>query len=141
MSQWLILHTPDGVWCADLGDPGPDELERLLNAARVATGFPANDDWVADGSDWDIQLGGPPPPSVLETATVASAADLEAVDRTAVAKHAEARRTAARQAQVIDVQAMLASLDSDVLARVLADPQLATAVETATRTATEEAEL
>lgn len=96
MSTWLILHTPTGVHCWDLGNPDDDVRAALFNAARVAVGFPPNDEWMTTPNGYDAQMSqGEPHHTLLERAvTVGSSRDLRKVDQTAVEDHTVARRAA-----------------------------------------------
>jgi len=121
MNQWLIIRTPGGVQCWDLGHPTDVERELLVNAARVAVDFPAHDEWAHDGSPWDVQVTfGQPHPSLLARATVGSVADLAAADPAAIATHQAQRVVAASQDRIGAARAVLAALDPAERAQVLA---------------------
>lgn len=125
MNWWLIIRTPEGAhaWPVWGEDDQPDEA--LINAARVATGFPAHDQWT-EGSGYDVQLTlGDPHPTLLEQAAVGTRDDLSNVDVRLVTAHADARATAARQSIVDGAKAALVDLDDETLKAVLADPALA----------------
>jgi hypothetical protein len=92
---WLIIKTPQAVHCWNIGNPDDLGRDDLLDRARVASGFPASDDWISNGSGYDLQITyGEPHPSLLERATVGTVADLSKVDAELVAQHADARRAA-----------------------------------------------
>jgi len=117
---WLIVNTPQGTYAWPVWEDGEPADEKLLNAARVVTGFPADNSWVNDGSGYDIQMTlDTPHPSLLSKATVGTVEDLRAVSARVVDAHANERATAARAAAVEDARAVLASLDPEVLAAAL----------------------
>lgn len=94
--EWLILHSPDASWVWRFGQPGDEERNHLIGAARVLTGFPAHDDWISDGSGWSLTLtDGEPHHSLMARATVN--ADLSVVDTAAMNTYA-AELKAAREA-------------------------------------------
>lgn len=124
--RWLIVHTPDGPLCWNLGSPTDDELEPLINAARLAAGVPANEDWIQDGSGFAVMLTrGAPHDTLLARATIGAVAELRAADRAAVEEHAAGRRAAAHERSVAAATNALAGLPPEVLAAVLAHPDLA----------------
>lgn len=124
--RWLIVHTPDGPLCWNLGSPTDDELEPLINAARLAAGVPANEDWIQDGSGFAVMLTrGEPHDTLLARATVSPVAELRAADRAAVEEHAAGRQAAAHERHVAATKNTLAALPPEVLAAVLAHPDLA----------------
>lgn len=122
---WLIIRTPDGVRCWPAGDDQAAHGQ-LVAAGRLLAGVPADDSWVASGSDWDVQLAqGEPRAELLERATVGTPRELQVVDVTAY----EAQRARAAQTQRADVVAdMLTGLDDAALSEMLARPEVAVRV-------------
>ena len=109
---WLIVRTPDAihVWPVWGETDQPDEA--LINAARVAVGFPAHDNWPDDGSGYSVALTlGEPHHTLLAQATVGTVADLSKVDPAAVQAYATARVAAGRQAQIDAAKMALMQLD------------------------------
>ena len=132
MSTWLIIGTPSGIRCWDLGEPDDDERATLVEAARVLMDFPAHDEWVLTQTPFDVQLTeGEPHPTLLERATVGTVDELRTADPAAVEEHAAARRAAARERDVEAMKTALAAMSPEVLAAVLAHPDVATRIATA----------
>lgn len=122
MTWWLIIHTPTGVYTWPVwGEADPPD-EDLINRARVAAGFPDHDRWATDGSDWDVQATlGEPHPKLLERAKVGTIDDLRKVDAAAVGAHVKGRKASGRRARMDHIRVMLAELDADELAQVMAE--------------------
>lgn len=116
--SWIIIRTPLGVhvWEADID---------LVDAARVAAGFPVGDAWALDDGEWDLAVDpgdDPPHPSLLAGALVVGTADdLRAVDPKALEAHKLECLRVRRQTQIDSVKAAYAALDEEGKAAVLAD--------------------
>lgn len=126
--EWLIIHTPGGVYCWDLGAPADDEREDLVNRARVLASVPAQDVWPGDGTGYVIMLSyGEPHATLLARATVGTVGDLAAVDVAAVEAHQAGRDELARQERLAGATAALDALSADdravFLANASAPPQ------------------
>jgi hypothetical protein len=90
---WLVIRTPDGVWVWEMWPDGeqPDDVDDLLNAARVVAGY-STDDIAVRNDGFDIQMApGQPHDSLLGQALRGTLAELRAVDAAAVVEHAAAR--------------------------------------------------
>jgi hypothetical protein len=125
---WLIIHAPGGPWCWPLGGD-QSERERLVAAGRVLAGFPADEAWVDDDSKRAVMVSlGEPHQTLIARATVGTLADLRKVDPTLVDAHQAGRAQWSHTRQVEAVALLLATMDSDTLATVLADPAVAEAV-------------
>ncbi len=117
MSQWwLIARSPGQVFCWPAWLDGSPPDETLINTARVAAGFPADEKW-PDGFDLQLTLG-EPHPSILGAA---APADLAKVDPAAVAAHAAARAKAAQTQLLAAAQAAYDLLDAVDRAKVVAE--------------------
>lgn len=76
--QWLIVVTPTGVHCWNVGDV--QDLDGAVLRARTMLGMPPGDDWVTVPNGWDVHLShGEPHPRLLARATVHDVADLAEV--------------------------------------------------------------
>jgi hypothetical protein len=117
MTWWLVIHAPDGR--VYVHDTGSDQAvtDDVVNTVRVAAGFPADDEWISDGSGWDLKATpGEPHPKLMARATVL---DLSAVDPAEVSDHGRRRQAGYRAARVAAAKAMLDSLDPDERAEAL----------------------
>lgn len=133
MNTWLIIHTPAGAvhaWEVWAEDEPPDNA--IIDAARVSTGFPANDEWAHDEYGWDIQLTlGRPHDKLMKRATVGTVEELRKVDAAAVQAHTAGRLEATQRAHVDELRARLAELDDETLAAVLGGPDAVTSLRAA----------
>lgn len=121
VNWWLIIEAPgDNIYAWEVWPNGEPPDETIINAARVAVGFPADDRWVTDGSGWDVQLTlDRPHDKLMARATAGALDDLRKIDPAAVQEHADARAEAARVVDTTDLRARLAELDEATLAEVL----------------------
>lgn len=118
--QWLILGTPDGPRLWPVGDTMPADIEALINAARVITGFPATDSWIQEGPPWDVQIAsGDPHPDLMAQATVGTVEELRAVTADRVAAYAAGRAQWAKASAVDAVAAAMGALDAESQRAVL----------------------
>ena len=127
---WLYIRTPDANFVWPVGPPPLDD--DVVNAARVATGFPAHENWIHDNQGYDLSYSpGEPHPRYVELhePVHGTPEDLRKVDRTAVAEHVAAREQWQRNRHLDAVKAALAELDDDALAEVLAHPSVAKRLE------------
>jgi hypothetical protein len=132
MNWWLIIRTPDGIYCWPVWGEHDAPDETLINAARVAVGFPAHDDWIDDGSGHSVSLTlGDLHPTLMARATVGTVADLNEVDAQLVAAHVQARAASMVQARKAAAQRVLADLDDATLKAVVTDPATAARLEAA----------
>jgi hypothetical protein len=126
----LYARTPEASFVWPVGPPPLDE--DVVNAARVLAGFPTHENWIDDGSGYDLSHSpGDPHPGYVELhqPVYGTLADLRKVDRTAVAEHAAARAQWHRDRHLDAVKAALGALDDDALAEVLAHPSVAKRLE------------
>lgn len=120
MNWWLIIHTPTGdVYTWEVWPEGDEPDDAVINAARVAAGYPADDAAVREDG-WDIQLTlNRPHDKLMARATARHRDDLRKVDPAEVAQHADERAANARRAFTAELRARLADLDDDTLTEVL----------------------
>lgn len=132
MMWWLVITTRAGVYAWPVWEDGEHPDERLINAARVLTGFPADDSsWVVDRG-YDLQLTpGTPHHTLLARATVGTVDDLRAVHDAKVDEHVAARVDAHQAVLVASAKDALAALPPELLALVVTHPDLVEQVATA----------
>jgi hypothetical protein len=121
VNWWLIIRNQAGeIFAWEVWPDGELPDDQLINAARVAVGFPADDAWSMDGTGWDIQLTlDRPHKTLMDRATVGTVETLGKADPAAVQAHADARAEATRRAHIDELRARLAGMDDDTLSAVL----------------------
>lgn len=112
MTSWLIVHTPDGPHVWNLGEPDDATREDLILRAKVAVGFPAGDQWLADLQRWNCMLsGGEPHPKLTARATVHTLAELDAIGQGDLQSYRDRCHEACRTAQLEAARLAIAGLD------------------------------
>lgn len=137
---WLILRVPGGTYVWNLGHPDPAELDEAVMRARAFADFPATDTWMHDtGSAEQFVAPGVPPRTTPTTSLAVTfgepheklladaviGPDLSKVSAKAVDAYRAEYAANTHQAQVDATVAALAGLHPDVLAAVLAHPDMA----------------
>lgn len=120
MSWWVIIRTPAGGGTWDIGDSTPERKDELVTRAKIVMGVPA--DWDPQNTNWDVQLTpGRPHNRAIASAPERPLNELEAVSREALADYRTAIHHAGRQAQMDRARQLIADLDPDQRATLLAE--------------------
>lgn len=117
---WLIMTTPAGHRCWQLGDPDETAKAELVVRARVLAGFPNGDEWTKDHSFSVLLTEGVPHPNLLAAATVGRIADLQAVPPGQVTAYLAEYDRLGQAAKVAHAEKALSALDDATVDAIVA---------------------
>lgn len=118
---WLIAATPTGRHLWPLGEHGEATVEDRIVAAMHLLDFPI--DWIrSDGYRIHVAPGDPHP-DLVKVSTVHERGELDAVASADIDAYRARVESAHREAKVRAAKKLLAELDDQALAEVLAEHQ------------------